>query len=94
MELNGEERGTGEGWLGVGMRLLASRLGPPHSSLCPTDADHNLYIFKGSHYWVVPASGNASDPRPLQTRWPGLPAGIDACAWSQRSGKFYFFKGR
>ncbi|XP_042647776.1 matrix metalloproteinase-28 isoform X2 [Tyto alba] len=57
------------------------------------DADHNLYIFKGSHYWVVPASGNASDPQSLQTRWPGLPAGIDACAWSQLSGKFYFFKG-
>ncbi|NXV72433.1 MMP28 protein, partial [Atlantisia rogersi] len=57
------------------------------------DADHNLYIFKGSHYWVVPASGNASHPRPLQTRWPGLPAGIDACAWSQLSRKFYFFKG-
>ncbi|NXU12826.1 MMP28 protein, partial [Pardalotus punctatus] len=57
------------------------------------DGDHNLYIFKGSHYWVVSASGNASDPRPLQTRWPGLPASIDACAWSQLSGKFYFFKG-
>uniref|UniRef100_A0A663MKA5 Matrix metallopeptidase 28 n=1 Tax=Athene cunicularia TaxID=194338 RepID=A0A663MKA5_ATHCN len=70
-----------------------SHPGPPHSSHCPTDADHNLYIFKGSHYWVVPASGNASDPQPLQTRWPGLPAGIDACAWSQLSGKFYFFKG-
>ncbi|XP_010181721.1 PREDICTED: matrix metalloproteinase-28, partial [Mesitornis unicolor] len=26
------------------------------------DADHNLYIFKGSHFWVVAASGNASDP--------------------------------
>ncbi|XP_063258572.1 matrix metalloproteinase-28 isoform X3 [Prinia subflava] len=57
------------------------------------DGDHNLYIFKGSHYWVVSASGNASDPRPLQPRWPGLPAGIDACAWSPLSGKFYFFKG-
>ncbi|NXU77935.1 MMP28 protein, partial [Oreotrochilus melanogaster] len=57
------------------------------------DADHNLYIFKGSHFWVVPASGNASDPRALQSRWPGLPAGIDACAWSQLSHKFYFFKG-
>ncbi|NXR97021.1 MMP28 protein, partial [Hypocryptadius cinnamomeus] len=57
------------------------------------DGDHNLYIFKGSHYWVVSASGNASDPRPLQPRWPGLPAGIDACAWSQLTGKFYFFKG-
>ncbi|XP_051492041.1 matrix metalloproteinase-28 [Apus apus] len=57
------------------------------------DADHNLYIFKGSHYWLVLASGNASDPRPLQTRWPGLPAGIDACAWSRLSHKFYFFKG-
>ncbi|NXG06398.1 MMP28 protein, partial [Sakesphorus luctuosus] len=57
------------------------------------DADHNLYIFKGSHYWVVSASGNASDPRPLETHWPGLPAGIDACAWSPLSGKFYFFKG-
>ncbi|XP_056362719.1 matrix metalloproteinase-28 isoform X3 [Oenanthe melanoleuca] len=57
------------------------------------DGDHNLYIFKGSHYWVVSASGNASDPRPLQPRWPGLPPSIDACAWSQLSGKFYFFKG-
>ncbi|XP_010002128.1 PREDICTED: matrix metalloproteinase-28 [Chaetura pelagica] len=57
------------------------------------DADHNLYIFKGGHYWQVLASGNASDPRPLQPRWPGLPAGIDACAWSQLSHKFYFFKG-
>ncbi|XP_071672920.1 matrix metalloproteinase-28 isoform X3 [Patagioenas fasciata] len=58
-----------------------------------TDADHNLYIFKGSHYWVVTASGNASNPQPLQPRWPGLPPGIDACTWSQLSGKFYFFKG-
>ncbi|XP_065503204.1 matrix metalloproteinase-28 [Caloenas nicobarica] len=58
-----------------------------------TDADHNLYIFKGSHYWVVTATGNASDPQPLQPRWPGLPPGIDACTWSQLSGKFYFFKG-
>ncbi|NXQ11789.1 MMP28 protein, partial [Peucedramus taeniatus] len=57
------------------------------------DGDHNLYIFKGSHYWVVSASGNTSDPRPLQPRWPGLPASIDACAWSQLTGKFYFFKG-
>ncbi|XP_023794932.1 matrix metalloproteinase-28 [Cyanistes caeruleus] len=57
------------------------------------DGDHNLYIFKGSHYWVVSASGNASEPRPLQPRWPGLPASIDACTWSQLSGKFYFFKG-
>uniref|UniRef100_A0A8C0HKS3 Matrix metallopeptidase 28 n=1 Tax=Buteo japonicus TaxID=224669 RepID=A0A8C0HKS3_9AVES len=51
------------------------------------------YAQGARHYWVVPTSGNASDPRPLQTRWPGLPAGIDACAWSQLSGKFYFFKG-
>ncbi|PKK23608.1 matrix metallopeptidase 28 [Columba livia] len=58
-----------------------------------TDADHNLYIFKGSHYWVVTASGNASNPQPLQPRWPGLPPSIDACTWSQLSGKFYFFKG-
>ncbi|XP_017684331.1 PREDICTED: matrix metalloproteinase-28 [Lepidothrix coronata] len=58
-----------------------------------SDADHNLYIFKGSHYWVVSASGNASDPQPLERHWPGLPAGIDACAWSQLSSKFYFFKG-
>ncbi|XP_058710688.1 matrix metalloproteinase-28 isoform X1 [Poecile atricapillus] len=57
------------------------------------DGDHNLYIFKGSHYWVVSASGNASEPRPLQPRWPGLPASIDACTWSQLTGKFYFFKG-
>ncbi|XP_064892539.1 matrix metalloproteinase-28 isoform X3 [Columba livia] len=57
------------------------------------DADHNLYIFKGSHYWVVTASGNASNPQPLQPRWPGLPPSIDACTWSQLSGKFYFFKG-
>ncbi|XP_054022543.1 matrix metalloproteinase-28 [Dryobates pubescens] len=57
------------------------------------DADHTLYIFKGSHFWVVPASGNASDPQPLQSRWPGLPAGIDASACSPLSGKFYFFKG-
>jgi len=78
----------------VGRWDEASHLGRPHSSLCPADADHNLYIFKGSHYWEVRASGNASDPQPLQTRWPGLPAGIDACAWSQLSGKFYFFKGR
>ncbi|XP_010074205.1 PREDICTED: matrix metalloproteinase-28, partial [Pterocles gutturalis] len=56
-------------------------------------ADHTLYIFRASHYWLVPAGGNASDPQPLQTRWPGLPTGIDACAWSQLSGKFYFFKG-
>ncbi|XP_064250508.1 matrix metalloproteinase-28 isoform X4 [Passer domesticus] len=56
------------------------------------DGDYNLYIFKGSHYWVVSPSGNASDPQPLQPRWPGLPAGIDACAWSQLTGKFYFFK--
>uniref|UniRef100_A0A663E303 Matrix metallopeptidase 28 n=1 Tax=Aquila chrysaetos chrysaetos TaxID=223781 RepID=A0A663E303_AQUCH len=27
------------------------------------------YAQGGSHYWVVPTSGNASDPRPLQTRW-------------------------
>lgn len=71
-----------------------SHLGPPQSSICPTDADHNLYIFKGSHYWVVTASGNASNPQPLQPRWPGLPPSIDACTWSQLSGKFYFFKGR
>ncbi|XP_030328256.1 matrix metalloproteinase-28 isoform X3 [Strigops habroptila] len=57
------------------------------------DADHNIYIFKGNHYWMVPVNGNTSDPQPLQTRWPGLPAGIDASAWSQHSGKFYFFKG-
>ncbi|XP_030818521.1 matrix metalloproteinase-28 isoform X3 [Camarhynchus parvulus] len=58
-----------------------------------SDGDHNLYIFKGSHYWVVSGSGNASEPRALQPRWPGLPAGIDACAWSPGTGKFYFFKG-
>uniref|UniRef100_A0A8C5JB25 Matrix metallopeptidase 28 n=1 Tax=Junco hyemalis TaxID=40217 RepID=A0A8C5JB25_JUNHY len=58
-----------------------------------SDGDHNLYIFKGSHYWVVSGSGNASEPQALQPRWPGLPAGIDACAWSQSTGKFYFFKG-
>uniref|UniRef100_A0A8V5GMQ6 Uncharacterized protein n=1 Tax=Melopsittacus undulatus TaxID=13146 RepID=A0A8V5GMQ6_MELUD len=57
------------------------------------DGDHNIYIFKGNHYWMVPVHGNASDPQPLQTRWPGLPAGIDASAWSQSTGKFYFFKG-
>ncbi|NXS14978.1 MMP28 protein, partial [Neodrepanis coruscans] len=57
------------------------------------DGDHNLYIFKGSHYWVVSATGNASDPQPLEMRWPGLPVGIDACTWSRLSGKFYFFKG-
>lgn len=66
----------------------------PLSSLCPADSDHNLYIFKGSRFWVVSASGNASEPRPLQARWPGLPAGIDACAWSRLSGKLFFFKGR
>ncbi|XP_064379439.1 matrix metalloproteinase-28 isoform X2 [Dromaius novaehollandiae] len=57
------------------------------------DVDHNLYIFKGSHYWLVSVSGNASDPQPLHTRWPGLPSGIDAAAWSELSGRFYFFKG-
>ncbi|XP_067165774.1 matrix metalloproteinase-28 isoform X2 [Apteryx mantelli] len=57
------------------------------------DVDHNLYVFKGSHYWLVSVSGNASDPQPLHTRWPGLPSGIDAAAWSELSGRFYFFKG-
>uniref|UniRef100_A0A8B9GFI1 Matrix metallopeptidase 28 n=1 Tax=Amazona collaria TaxID=241587 RepID=A0A8B9GFI1_9PSIT len=87
--LHGEERGTGAwSWDEV------SHLGHPHSSLFPADADHNIYIFKGNHYWMVPVHGNTSDPQPLQTRWPGLPAdGIDASAWSQSSGKFYFFKG-
>ncbi|XP_071882068.1 matrix metalloproteinase-28 isoform X1 [Anas platyrhynchos] len=57
------------------------------------DVDDNLYIFKGGHFWVVPASGNASQPQPLHARWPGLPAGIDACACSPLSHSFYFFKG-
>ncbi|NXI74016.1 MMP28 protein, partial [Anseranas semipalmata] len=57
------------------------------------DADHSLYIFKGGHFWVVPASGNASQPQPLHARWPGLPASIDACACSPLSRSFYFFKG-
>ncbi|XP_047924187.2 matrix metalloproteinase-28 [Anser cygnoides] len=57
------------------------------------DADHSLYIFKGGHFWVVSASGNASQPQPLHARWPGLPAGIDACACSPLSRSFYFFKG-
>lgn len=58
-----------------------------------TDADHNLYIFKGNHYWLVSKRGNATEPQPLQTRWAGLPAGIDAATWSEADGKFYFFKG-
>uniref|UniRef100_A0A8C3UAY0 Matrix metallopeptidase 28 n=1 Tax=Catharus ustulatus TaxID=91951 RepID=A0A8C3UAY0_CATUS len=46
---------------------------PEHPSVPPG-------LFSGmDHYWVVSASGNASDPQPLQPRWPGLPAGIDAC---------------
>ncbi|XP_019355051.1 matrix metalloproteinase-28 isoform X2 [Alligator mississippiensis] len=57
------------------------------------DADHNLYIFKGNHYWLVSKRGNATEPQPLQTRWAGLPAGIDAATWSEADGKFYFFKG-
>ncbi|KAM8797314.1 matrix metalloproteinase-28 [Eudromia elegans] len=57
------------------------------------DADHNLYVFKGSHYWLVPESGNASAPQPLRARWPGLPSAVDAAAWSPLSRKFYFFKG-
>nr|XP_005284512.2 matrix metalloproteinase-28 [Chrysemys picta bellii] len=57
------------------------------------DADHNLYIFKGHHYWVVTKGDNATDPQLLQTRWAELPAGIDAAAVSEADGKFYFFKG-
>lgn len=51
-------------------------------------------VCKGSHFWVVSASGNASQPQPLHMRWPGLPAGIDACAYSPFSHSFYFFKGQ
>mgnify|MGYP001861299141 CR=1 FL=1 len=66
----------------------------PHHLFCPADTEHNLYVFKGSHFWVVSASGNASQPQPLHMRWPGLPAGIDACAYSPFSHSFYFFKGQ
>ncbi|XP_074870231.1 matrix metalloproteinase-28 [Carettochelys insculpta] len=57
------------------------------------DADHNLYVFKGHHYWVVEKGGKATEPQLLQTRWAELPAGIDAAAMSEAGGKFYFFKG-
>uniref|UniRef100_A0A8C8VK91 Peptidase metallopeptidase domain-containing protein n=1 Tax=Pelusios castaneus TaxID=367368 RepID=A0A8C8VK91_9SAUR len=57
------------------------------------DTEHNLYIFKGNHFWVVVKGGNATEPQLLQTRWAELPAGIDAAAVSEADGKFYFFKG-
>lgn len=80
---------------GLGLNLGCwHRASRPHGPLCPADADHSLYIFKGGHFWVVSASGNASQPQPLHARWPGLPAGIDACACSPLSRSFYFFKGQ
>uniref|UniRef100_A0A8D0GND0 Matrix metallopeptidase 28 n=1 Tax=Sphenodon punctatus TaxID=8508 RepID=A0A8D0GND0_SPHPU len=52
-----------------------------------------LYIFKGSHFWVVSRGGNTTGPQPLQAKWPRLPAAIDAVTLSEADGKFYFFKG-
>ncbi|XP_053517296.1 matrix metalloproteinase-28 isoform X2 [Artibeus jamaicensis] len=57
------------------------------------DEQQRLYIFQGSHFWVVAADGNASEPHPLQERWAGLPPNIEAAAVSLESGDFYFFKG-
>ncbi|XP_063002483.1 matrix metalloproteinase-28 [Elgaria multicarinata webbii] len=57
------------------------------------DLKDNLYIFKGGYYWIVSKGGKATGPRPLQELWPRLPSTLDAAAFSEEDGKFYFFKG-
>ncbi|XP_028564210.2 matrix metalloproteinase-28 isoform X3 [Podarcis muralis] len=57
------------------------------------DLEDNLYIFKGGHYWIVSKGGNTTGPGLLRAMWPGLPSTIDAAAFSEEDGKFYFFKG-
>ncbi|XP_077167930.1 matrix metalloproteinase-28 isoform X2 [Paroedura picta] len=57
------------------------------------DLEGNVYIFKGSYFWTVSKAGNTTGPQLLRTKWPGLPSTIDAAAFSEHDGKFYFFKG-
>ncbi|XP_043919205.1 matrix metalloproteinase-28 [Protopterus annectens] len=72
----------------------------PSSSYCYSffdaitmDLQHNVYIFKGSHYWNVSKEGYSKGPYLLQKSWPELPSTIEAAGVSEADGKFYFFKG-
>ncbi|XP_072834341.2 matrix metalloproteinase-28 isoform X1 [Pogona vitticeps] len=58
-----------------------------------TDLADNLYIFKGDYYWIISKGVKNNGPHPLRATWPGLPSTIDAAAFSEEDGKFYFFRG-
>ncbi|XP_061461114.1 matrix metalloproteinase-28 [Rhineura floridana] len=58
-----------------------------------TDLEGNLYILKGGYYWIASKGVNPTGPHLLRAMWPGLPSAIDAAAFSEEDGKFYFFKG-
>ncbi|KAJ7309009.1 hypothetical protein JRQ81_008294 [Phrynocephalus forsythii] len=57
------------------------------------DLENNIYVFRDGHYWLVSQGGKRSGPHLLQATWPGLPPTIDAAAFSEEDGKFYFFRG-
>ncbi|XP_010869670.1 matrix metalloproteinase-28 [Esox lucius] len=58
------------------------------------DTNQTVLVFRGGVYWTVSAEGNVSVPLPLQQRWPHLPLGIQAAAFSPLDSKWYFFKGK
>ncbi|KAJ7990509.1 hypothetical protein DPEC_G00301070 [Dallia pectoralis] len=58
------------------------------------DANQTVLVFRGSVYWTVSAEGNVSGPLSLQRRWPHLPLGVEAAAFSPLDSKWYFFKGK
>ncbi|KAL0973008.1 hypothetical protein UPYG_G00197630 [Umbra pygmaea] len=58
------------------------------------DQNQTLLVFRGNVFWTVSAEGNISGPFALQRRWPNLPLGIDAAAFSLLDSKWYFFKGK
>ncbi|KFQ34693.1 Matrix metalloproteinase-28, partial [Mesitornis unicolor] len=85
-DLHGGRRG--ERRLGGGMGFLT-----PLSSLCPADADHNLYIFKGSHFWVVAASGNATLPHLLVLVLVPIGVGSDPFPCPSPGGRCWCYAG-
>nr|XP_060624349.1 matrix metalloproteinase-28 [Anolis sagrei ordinatus] len=58
-----------------------------------TDPEDNIVVFKGGHYWTVSKAGVSSGPHPIQAKWPGMASSLDAAAFSEEDGKYYFFKG-
>ncbi|TNN25964.1 Matrix metalloproteinase-28 [Liparis tanakae] len=62
-------------------------------SSVPPDLNGTVLVFRGPVFWSVSA-GTVSGPVPLRRRWAGLPAAVEAAAFSPPDNKWYFFRGR